>query len=140
LNVAVFIVCWTCTLCIFVRQNSTLRFKRISKRFNWNKPWNVNDIYTRQVIEYTWLLYVENLLENVDVGLLGLTSCDHVCKVKTQLPWRWWRCVSPKRWYLPTSAHGVIAQTIVFFTVVRTRNFNRHDGFWSDKTWQETSY
>jgi hypothetical protein len=69
-----------------------------------------------------------------------LTSCAHVCKVKTQLPWRWWRCVSPKRWYLPTSAHGVTAQTIIFFTVVRTRNFNRHDGFWSDKTWQETSY
>jgi hypothetical protein len=37
-------------------------------------------------------------------------------------PWRWRQYVSPKRWYLPMSLHGVINQktSIDIFTAVRT--------------------
>jgi hypothetical protein len=53
--------------------------------------------------------------EDVDVGLLGCNAvwtCRYIPTFRRDIlslssPWRWRQYVPPKRWYIPTSPHGV---------------------------------
>jgi hypothetical protein len=70
----------------------------------------------------------------VDVDLLGcnavwtcrwITFRSNILPLSLQ-PWRWRQCVAPKRWYLPTSPHGV--------TTHKTGHFHRRDDLKSHVT------
>jgi hypothetical protein len=65
----------------------------------------------------------EHFLKNWHFNTIQCQSFGETYYLHLQ-PWRWKQHVSPKRWYLPMSPHGITTQknNVVIFTTVRTLN------------------
>jgi hypothetical protein len=84
----------------------------------------------------TWCYYPEDQHWQTAVVQIKVLQDFQIELLQLQ-PWRWRQYIPPKRWYLPTSPHGVTTQkiSIDIFTAVRTSNHIIFDHTWVSWVW-----